>query len=62
VALYTFASGTAWSRLNDNRHWPSDVVAGAMLGFTVSKMMSNRWEVLGIRPPAFLTEPADGAP
>lgn len=56
IALYTFATGTAWSRLNDNRHWPSDVVGGAALGFTVSKMMSNRWEVLGIDPPRFLTE------
>ena len=46
IGLYTFATGTAWSRLNDNRHWPSDVVGGAVLGFTVSKMMSNRWEVL----------------
>lgn len=56
VALYTFATGTAWSRLNDNRHWPSDVVGGAALGFTVSKMMSNRWEVLDVNPPRFLTE------
>jgi PAP2 superfamily. len=29
---------------------------GAALGFTVSKMMSNRWEVLDINPPGFLTE------
>jgi membrane-associated phospholipid phosphatase len=62
IALYTFATGTAWSRLNDNRHWPSDVIGGAVLGFTVSRMMSNRWEILGIRPPAFLTEPASASP
>ena len=62
IALYTFATGTAWSRLTDNRHWPSDVIGGAVLGFTVSRMMSNRWEILGIRPPAFLTEPASASP
>jgi membrane-associated phospholipid phosphatase len=62
VGLYTFAAGTAWSRLNDNRHWPSDVVGGAVLGFTVSKMMSNRWEILGFNPPRFVQERPDPAP
>ena len=62
IGLYTFATGTAWSRLNDNRHWPSDVVGGAVLGFTVSKMMSNRWEVLGFDPPRFVQEQPDAAP
>ena len=62
IGLYTFATGTAWSRLNDNRHWPSDVVGGAVLGFTVSKMMSNRWEVLGFNPPRFVQEKPDPAP
>jgi membrane-associated phospholipid phosphatase len=62
IGLYTFATGTAWSRLNDNRHWPSDVVGGAVLGFTVSKMMSNRWEILGFNPPRFVQEQPDAAP
>lgn len=62
IGLYTFATGTAWSRLNDNRHWPSDVVGGAVLGFTVSKMMSDRWEILGFDPPRFVQEKPDGAP
>jgi membrane-associated phospholipid phosphatase len=62
IGLYTFATGTAWSRLNDNRHWPSDVVGGAVLGFTVSKMMSNRWESLDFNPPRFVQEQPDAAP
>ena len=62
VGLYTFATGTAWSRLNDNKHWPSDVVGGAVLGFTVSKMMSNRWEILDFNPPRFVQEKPDAAP
>lgn len=62
IGLYTFATGTAWSRLNDNKHWPSDVVGGAVLGFTVSKMMSNRWEILDFNPPRFVQEQPDPAP
>jgi membrane-associated phospholipid phosphatase len=32
VALYGLATLTAASRVHDNRHWTSDVVAGALLG------------------------------
>lgn len=30
--VYPAAALTAWSRVRDRRHWPSDVVAGAALG------------------------------
>nr|MBA2628172.1 phosphatase PAP2 family protein [Gemmatimonadales bacterium] len=32
VLLYTLATGTAFSRVYDNRHWVSDVAMGAVLG------------------------------
>ncbi len=34
---YSFATMTGLSRLNDDKHWASDVVAGAVLGYLVGK-------------------------
>jgi len=56
IGLYTLATGTAWSRLYDNDHWTSDVVAGAIVGITSAKLVSGRWQVWGIRPPAVFTD------
>lgn len=53
AALYTFATGTAWSRMNDRRHWLSDVLAGAAVGFTAAKIIARH-------PPRFLVD-SDGA-
>jgi membrane-associated phospholipid phosphatase len=50
AALYTFATGTAWSRMNDRRHWLSDVLAGATVGFTAAKIIERH-------PPRFLVDP-----
>lgn len=57
VALYTFAFGTAYSRINDNRHWFSDTVAGALLGITSAKLVNGHWRVFGLKPPGFLLTP-----
>jgi undecaprenyl-diphosphatase len=35
--VYTIASGVAVSRVNDHVHFPSDVVAGALIGHAVAK-------------------------
>lgn len=43
VVLMTAATGTAWSRLNDNAHWLSDVLAGAALGITSAQVIERRW-------------------
>lgn len=51
ILLYTAATGTALSRLNDDRHWLSDVVGGALLGITSARLASGRWRVFGLRPP-----------
>lgn len=51
VALYTGAGLVGWSRLNDNRHWLSDVAAGAMIGIFSAKLVNGRWRVFNLRPP-----------
>lgn len=57
--LYAGATGTAWSRLNDHKHWLSDVMAGAAVGITAGKLMEGRWRVLGLGQPHFLVNPRD---
>jgi membrane-associated phospholipid phosphatase len=58
VLLYTAATGTAFSRINDNRHWLSDTAMGAVLGIFTAKVVSGRWRIFGLHPPAFLVQPA----
>lgn len=55
--LYAGATGTAWSRLNDHRHWTSDVVAGAVVGITAANVMEGRWRIFGLGAPRFLADP-----
>jgi membrane-associated phospholipid phosphatase len=54
IALCAAAAGTGWSRVNDNKHWLSDVVAGAALGATSAQLVEGRWTMFHFRPPAFL--------
>ena len=37
ILSYTIATGVAWQRIYDNKHWPSDVFLGAALGFAIGK-------------------------
>lgn len=55
--LYAGATGTAWSRLNDHKHWLSDVLAGATIGITAGKVIEGRWRIFGLGPPQFLVAP-----
>jgi membrane-associated phospholipid phosphatase len=57
VGLYGMATAVAWSRINDNRHWLTDVTAGALLGITSAKLASGRWRIFRIRPPAIIAVP-----
>jgi hypothetical protein len=57
IGLYSAAALTGWSRVNDNRHWLSDVLAGAALGITSAKLMNGHWRVFGIGAPKFVLEP-----
>jgi membrane-associated phospholipid phosphatase len=56
IGLYTLATGTAWSRLYDNKHWTSDVVFGAIVGITSAKLVNGSWQLWGIAPPAVFTD------
>ncbi len=57
IAMYTLATGVGWSRMNDNKHWLTDVVTGAALGITSVKIMNGRWRVFGLSAPRVLLEP-----
>ena len=57
VGLYTIATGVGWSRMNDNKHWLSDVGAGAALGISSAKLMNGRWRIFNLRPPQVLLGP-----
>jgi membrane-associated phospholipid phosphatase len=58
VGLYGLATAVAWSRINDNRHWLTDVTAGALVGITSAKLASGRWRIFHLRPPSILVGPA----
>jgi membrane-associated phospholipid phosphatase len=57
IGFYTIATGTAWSRLNDNKHWLSDVGLGAVVGVASAKLVDGRWRVFGLMPPKMLLAP-----
>jgi len=61
VALYAAATGTAWSRLYNARHWGSDVVFGAAVGIVSAQVGDGRWRIFGLRPPRFLLGPEGAA-
>jgi membrane-associated phospholipid phosphatase len=61
ILLYTFAAGTGFSRVYDNRHWLSDTFFGAVLGITTAKVVGGRWRIFNLKPPGFLVTPT-GAP
>jgi membrane-associated phospholipid phosphatase len=60
VGLYGLATATGWSRINDNRHWFTDVTAGALVGITSAKLMSGKWRIFGLRAPSVTASPAGG--
>jgi membrane-associated phospholipid phosphatase len=49
----------AWSRVNDNRHWLSDVAAGAVIGVTSAKLVDGHWRIFNLRTPHFLIGPGN---
>ncbi|MBA3260119.1 MAG: phosphatase PAP2 family protein, partial [Gemmatimonadales bacterium] len=57
VGLYTMAGAVGWSRINDDRHWLSDVAAGAVLGIASAKFASGKWTIFGLRAPSVLAGP-----
>jgi membrane-associated phospholipid phosphatase len=47
---YAVAGAVAYSRVNDNVHWPSDVVAGALIGRAVAKSVVFHNRRMHVRP------------
>jgi membrane-associated phospholipid phosphatase len=59
AAAYGLAGVTAWSRVRADRHWTSDVVAGALIG-TLATRSTIRWleaRGAGADPPALMIGP-----
>jgi len=51
VAFYGLASGTAFARMADRKHWFSDVVAGAIVGTVSAKLAHGRISIFGLQAP-----------
>jgi membrane-associated phospholipid phosphatase len=58
AGLYTVAAATAWSRVNDNVHWFSDVAAGAVVGIVAAKFMNGKVTIFGVHPPHLRLTPS----
>ena len=41
IPIYAVATGVGLSRINDNKHWASDVMMGAAIGYCVGKIISK---------------------
>jgi hypothetical protein len=46
----TPATATALARLNDDRHWTSDVLAGALVGHLSARWLARRSGSLRVSP------------
>lgn len=44
AGLLTIAALTGWSRINDGKHWPSDVIAGAVIGYYMGRWVGRQWK------------------
>jgi membrane-associated phospholipid phosphatase len=56
ITLYSLATLNAWGRMNSDRHWLSDVVAGALVGITAAKLVNGEWSPFGLRLPRVWTD------
>lgn len=50
IALYGAASLTGFARMNDDRHWASDVLAGALVGHLTARWLNRKSGPLVISP------------
>ena len=52
AALYGLATLTAFARVNNDRHWTSDVIVGALIGHLTARWLAGRFGWLTLRPGA----------
>lgn len=50
MAVYGAASLTGLARMNDDRHWASDVLAGALVGHLTARWLNRKPGLLSISP------------
>jgi membrane-associated phospholipid phosphatase len=50
VALYVGATLTAFARVNDDRHWTSDVLVGGLIGHLSARWVSRRLGPVNVGP------------
>ena len=50
AAVYGAATLTAYARVNNDRHWASDVLAGALVGHLSARWLSRRGASLSLAP------------
>jgi len=50
ILCYTLATGAALSRIYDNKHWASDVVAGSAIGFGIGQLVVHNESRLKVLP------------
>jgi membrane-associated phospholipid phosphatase len=50
IALYGAATATAFARVNGDRHWTSDVLAGALVGHLSARWLTRRQGPLTVGP------------
>lgn len=62
VTAYGIATLVAWSRMHDDAHWLSDVVAGAVIGTTIGRLVvrtnersRSKWTIQPMRRGAVVT-------
>ncbi len=55
--LYVVAAGTGWARIAQQKHWASDVVAGAAIGILAAKLAAGKVTFLGLAAPRVLVTP-----
>ncbi|MEO5826109.1 MAG: phosphatase PAP2 family protein [Gemmatimonadales bacterium] len=55
--LYAVAAGTGWARIAQQKHWASDVVAGAAIGILAGKLAAGRVMLFGLAAPRVLVTP-----
>lgn len=55
--LYVLAAGTGWARIAQQKHWASDVAAGAAIGILAGKFAAGDVTLFGLAAPRVLVTP-----
>ncbi len=59
IALYAAATGTALSRIYNDRHWLGDTLMGMAIGVSSAKIVSGRWRIFDSAPPGWIDAEQD---